>query len=231
MPPEPPEGSHPAVMALNTPYYHNPRSELLAFLAQALGTIGPRVLNIGCAAGADAAGLRALGAQVLHGVEPVAPAAAEARSHYDRVDACTFADWEPPMRYDTVILADSLEHMPSPAPVLATVRDLLDGQRPILVLSLPNVRHVSVLLSLILRGDWHYRSAGILDDTHLRFFTARSVRRLLAGCGFAPVASRRYGAMRVTRLLERALPGSGEFLLSQLFILAQPLPLFPPSAL
>lgn len=226
MSPDSSGSGRPTAMAVPERYYHNPRVELMDFLARALSTIGPRVLNIGCAAGADAAGLRSLGAHVLHGIEPVPSAAAKARRRYDRVDTCMFADWVPSMNYDTVIFADSLEHMADPALVLERARAVLGGDRPTLVLSLPNVRHVSVLLNLAVRGDWQYQPAGILDETHLRFFTRRSVQRLLANCNFTPVAFHRYGAMPLSRLLERALPGSGEFLLSQMFFIAEPRPVF-----
>jgi hypothetical protein len=55
----------------------------------------------------------------------------------------------------------------------------------VIVASMPNVRHVSVLRDLVVRGDFPYSELGILDRTHLRFFTRRSMERMFAACGFA----------------------------------------------
>jgi hypothetical protein len=131
----------------------------------------------------------------------------------------------PPMHYGTVIVADTFEHMLARYHALAKVRDFLRGKRPLLVRSLPTVRHVSVLVNLGLRGNWHYQPAGILDDTHLRLFTRRSALRLLGGSGYTPVACRRHGTGPFARLLERAFSSGGEFLLSQMLLAARPLPL------
>src|SRR5690242_10330690 len=72
-------------------------------------------------------------------------------------------------RFDVLLFADVLEHMRDPAAVLARTRPFLrdDG---LVVASLPNVAHISVRLSL-LAGQFRYRRWGLLDETHLRFFT------------------------------------------------------------
>lgn len=201
-------------------YYTSERSELMAFVQRTAGRIGPAVLNVGCASGMDADQLRALGAQMLHGVEPMAGPATLARQRYDRIWICTFDGFEAASEvYDTVVLADVLEHMVDPGAALSRIHALLSSAGS-LVLSVPNVRHLSLLYQLIIKGDWRYQEAGILDSTHLRFFTSRSVERLLCDCGFVVVARQWHGSHAATRAITSRWNHAGEFLQSQIFILA-----------
>lgn len=96
-------------------------------------------------------------------------------------------------RFDVVVCADVLEHVPDPAAVLARVRGWIapDG---LLLVSLPNVANLAVRLSL-LAGRFEYADAGLLDRTHLRFYTRRSALRLVEGAGF-----------RVSRIRATAVP-------------------------
>jgi SAM-dependent methyltransferase len=86
-------------------------------------------------------------------------------------------------RYDTVLLLDVLEHLVDPWAVLGRCRRLLseDGRA---LLSIPNVAHWSVRRDL-LRGRWRYQESGLLDRTHLRFFTRATARGLIAESGWA----------------------------------------------
>lgn len=205
----------------NMDYYRADRSELCAYVADLGINVGPAVLNVGCASGMDAQHLRGAGATTLHGIEPVTAAAAEALDRYDQVANCSFEAYEwDGTEYDWVIFADVLEHMSNPGDALATVRGWL---RPggHLLLSVPNVRHISVLWGLIVRGDWRYGESGILDTTHVRFFTSRSVCRLLEVHSFIVRDLRLWGKVRVGRAVARSVPRSGEFLLSQIFVVAE----------
>lgn len=85
-------------------------------------------------------------------------------------------------RYDVVICADILEHLIAPATLLNRLGDLLkpNGQ---LLLSVPNIAHAGLIAEL-LNGEWRYRQEGLLDDTHLRFFTRNSLTQLLKRCGW-----------------------------------------------
>ncbi len=80
-------------------------------------------------------------------------------------------------RYDAIICADILEHLIAPAALLNRIGDLLkpNGQ---LLLSVPNIAHAGLIAEL-LNGEWRYRQEGLLDDTHLRFFTRNSLMQLL----------------------------------------------------
>jgi 2-polyprenyl-3-methyl-5-hydroxy-6-metoxy-1,4-benzoquinol methylase len=81
--------------------------------------------------------------------------------------------------FDVLIFADILEHVSRPLECLVRWLPLLDeGGR--VVVSLPNVRHFTVTLPLVMQGRWTYTERGILDETHLRFFTKESAIKLLA---------------------------------------------------
>ena len=86
------------------------------------------------------------------------------------------------LRFDSVLLMDVLEHVPDPARILASVRRLLrPGGR--LFVSLPNVANLTVRLALLF-GRFEYADRGIMDRTHLRFFTRRSALRMVRAAGF-----------------------------------------------
>lgn len=154
--------------------------------AIALGWLkdGDTVLDVGCNAGYVG---RAAGEKlrvVFDGIEGDAAAAALAREAYRSV-ACVDLTSAPPWPgvagpYDAVLALDVLEHLPDAVRVLSALAGLLaPGGR--LVVSVPNVAHWTVRFGLLL-GRFDYVETGILDRTHLRFFTRES---LLAACADA----------------------------------------------
>jgi 2-polyprenyl-3-methyl-5-hydroxy-6-metoxy-1,4-benzoquinol methylase len=206
-------------------YYLHDRVDLFDFLTRHSGRLDGCVLEVGCAAGNAAPHFRQLGAKYLEGLEPNELAASRAASTelYDVVRTCTFEQWHPHFtHYDCVVLPDVLEHMLDPTRALRRIRELLPASGK-LVISVPNVRHLSVLVQLIMLGDWRYSDAGILDRTHVRFFTSKSLKRLLAETGFRLVAFERYGSNRLARTATALMPRAGEFLLTEMFVLAMPL--------
>ena len=163
---------------------------------------GAHVLEIGCATGYMSEVLRErLGCTVV-GLEIDPAAAAEAAGRADRVlvgDVETF-EWEellPDERFDAVVFADVLEHLRDPTAVLERVRTLLT-EHGVVVASVPNVAHVSVRLAL-LAGEFRYRETGLLDETHMRFFTRASLQDLFERCGFVIVRR-----LRTRRSLEES---------------------------
>lgn len=169
-------------------YFGNPRREMLPFVPAAAG----RILDIGCGAGVFAAGLKA-GRQTgrettpeIWGVELDPAAAAAAGQALDRVlvgDALAVLPGLPVGHFDCVVMNDVLEHVAQPEQLLAAVRPLLaPGGR--LVASIPNVRYFFNVVDLVWHGRWDYADEGILDRTHLRFFTRSSIIRLFQENGF-----------------------------------------------
>jgi hypothetical protein len=84
--------------------------------------------------------------------------------------------------FDVVLFADVLEHLPDPHAMLLMSREALRAGGAVIV-SVPNVAHWSVRTNLV-RGKFQYQPSGIMDATHLRWFTAASVRSLIASSGF-----------------------------------------------
>lgn len=146
------------------------------------------VLEGGVSSGYFARVLTAAGCTV-DGVELDPDAAAVASSVCRRVvvgdlGAVAPSDLDGP--YDTLVLGDTLEHLVDPA---ATLTRLSGALRPggAVVASIPNVAEAGNRLRL-LRGRWDYADRGILDRTHLRFFTHRTVQELFGAAGLEVVA-------------------------------------------
>lgn len=86
-------------------------------------------------------------------------------------------------RFDYVIFSDSLEHMLEPKAVLERVRDLM-AENGHLLISMPNIRNFRVTAPLVFSDQWNYQDEGLLDRTHLRFFTCTSICKLIEQCGY-----------------------------------------------
>jgi O-antigen biosynthesis protein len=145
-----------------------------------------RILDVGCGAGWLGASLKARGNTEVVGIEINPAAAAEAATRLDRVCQVDLNGQDPlpfPLGYfDCLIFADVLEHLVEPGQVLRWLMRYLQPEGCV-VISLPNVRHYSVVQDLLVNGQWIYATAGILDRTHLRFFTWESVLGLLREVG------------------------------------------------
>lgn len=143
---------------------------------------GARVLDLGCGRGLLAAELARKGCTV-HGVDNLELGAAPGLAAYTRHDL----DHGPPELdlgdFDVVLLLDILEHLHSPEAFLTALHRLPGAQRPQILISVPNVAFLSVRLRL-LAGGFEYGREGILDLTHRRLFTVRSLERLLDQHGY-----------------------------------------------
>ena len=85
--------------------------------------------------------------------------------------------------FDCIICNDVLEHVFDPYALLKELKlKLRDGG--VVVASIPNVRHLSVIINLVVNGDFRYRDAGIMDFTHMRFFTKKSIIRMFKEAGY-----------------------------------------------
>lgn len=159
-------------------YYGTLRPALLDLIDTARAPT--HALDIGCGTGALLAELsrRHPGCRTV-GLERHADAARRARAvAHDVVEADVLdpALDLPAGHFDLVVLSHVLEHFAEPQAVLERVRGWLAPGGSVLV-ALPNVRHLSVVVPLLCRADFRYAPAGILDRTHLRFYTRRSALR------------------------------------------------------
>jgi SAM-dependent methyltransferase len=157
-------------------YFMHERPEVLALVERPVAM----ALDVGCGAAHFAAAVKRRTGATVWGIEPSPGAADEARSRIDRVLEGTYEQVErelPAHTFDAVFLNDVLEHMVDPWAALRKMRSLLktDGR---IYASIPNVLFAESLLAVLRSHDWRYTEAGILDVTHLRFFTRTSILRL-----------------------------------------------------
>jgi methionine biosynthesis protein MetW len=151
---------------------------------------GAKVLDIGCGTGSlTIAATQGKDARVI-AIEPDPQRAALARSRGLEV-ICGTA--EPKLLkklgpFDAIILADVIEHLPDPAELLRELAAVLSPGGRILA-SVPNIAHWTVRLKLLI-GKFDYQRTGIMDATHLRWFTAYSLRMLFIRCGYEVVSMR-----------------------------------------
>lgn len=145
-----------------------------------------RVLDVGCGEGFQAAEVAGFSNEVT-GIDMVEkPKRLDAMRQYVRADLSDGLGAAIPQleeqRFDKVLLMDVIEHLPHPERILKQCRGLLTGKGQ-LILSLPNVANITVRLSLLL-GRFEYTERGLLDRTHLRFFTRKSARRMIEAAGY-----------------------------------------------
>jgi methionine biosynthesis protein MetW len=153
-----------------------------------------RVLDVGCGTGSVTLIANRDKHNSVIGVEPDVARFEAARSR--GIDAHnTFVDGaflEQHGTFDVVMLADVLEHTASPGDFLRTIKSALKAEGCLLI-SVPNVAHWSVRLNLLV-GRFDYESVGIMDSTHLRWFTLKTFVNLLTESGFELVEIRQTAA-------------------------------------
>jgi SAM-dependent methyltransferase len=150
------------------------------------GRKGLRVLDAGCGFATTSARIQNLGNEVT-GIEESDLACGVAAQRIAHVVKGDLQTAEPGGEFDAIIFADVLEHIAWPQSVLRRYLDLLTPEGRVFV-SLPNVGLWSVRFAHLF-GRWEYEETGVLDATHLRFFTRRTARRMLIEAGLMPVAT------------------------------------------
>jgi 2-polyprenyl-3-methyl-5-hydroxy-6-metoxy-1,4-benzoquinol methylase len=214
----------PAEVPRPAEYHEASRPELCDLISG----IGLRVLDLGCGTGALGVELLRRGmALEVHGVEVEPGAAKVAATRLQRVVCATLDagmpnELAPP--YDVVVAADVLEHLREPAEILEQIRAVLTlGGR--LIISVPNIRSLRVLGPLLVRGRFDYQPSGILDRSHLRFFTRSSLTAMLEDAGFAVEMVRRAPLGLPPQLAALGPPAQlifGDLATSQLYVVAIP---------
>jgi 2-polyprenyl-3-methyl-5-hydroxy-6-metoxy-1,4-benzoquinol methylase len=160
-------------------------------LARATVAPGDTILDIGCGRGVFAEQIVAKGCRVT-GVDILSPAqVSPTLDSYIQADLLRDGMNEVVNRlgarkFDKILLLDVIEHLPDPARIVKDCLKLLDA-RGQLIISVPNVANISVRLMLMM-GRFDYTERGILDNTHLRFFTRRTIRELLEAEGCSIVS-------------------------------------------
>jgi 2-polyprenyl-3-methyl-5-hydroxy-6-metoxy-1,4-benzoquinol methylase len=163
-------------------YVQNDRPEMLCYIPKNASII----LDVGCALGNFGRRLKTERSIEVWGVEINDYAASVATKELDRVYCGAFDESLnlPQHHFDCIVFNDVLEHLVDPYSALLYAKELLrEGGK--IVASIPNVRYFDNILRLLIRKDWQYTEKGILDRTHLRFFTYKSIIRTFEDLGFS----------------------------------------------
>lgn len=190
-------------------YFRTPRREMLEFVPAGVKA----VLEIGCGTGAFGALVKQQRDCRYVGVELVEQQARQARNCLDEVVVANIEQSKltfPLRSFDCLVCNDVLEHLVDPWTALQELTRFL---RPggFVVLSLPNVRFSEVVKDLVVRKKWEYKEQGVLDRTHLRFFTELSVRSLCETAGLTVLKLKGINAITYAwrlRLLNLMLMGA-----------------------
>jgi 2-polyprenyl-3-methyl-5-hydroxy-6-metoxy-1,4-benzoquinol methylase len=170
-------------------YGYNRRPEV----ARIVPRTATSALDVGCAVGGFGESLReVLGSNArIVGIDPVEAAAEQARSagFFDAVHTGYFPDDLPSGEgpFDLISFNDVLEHTVDPWEILSRTREHLTPDGHVLA-CIPNVQFAPVMWNL-LRGDFTYTESGVLDRTHLRFFTRRTMIDMFESSGYEVLVS------------------------------------------
>lgn len=190
------------------------------------------LLDVGCSVGALGASLKSRNPDAsVTGVELDQSMAELAEAQLDRVivadldqkELSRLLDGE---RFDCIIFADVLEHVKKPWDTLGDAKALL-AEDGIVVASIPNVCHISTIISLLFKRTWPRRERGIHDKTHLRFFCRKDIEAMFEQEGFLIQEIK-----AIYRIIERphrynrfskyfAIPGLRDLFTFQLLIVAE----------
>jgi SAM-dependent methyltransferase len=150
---------------------------------------GKRILELGCADGFISRHLNERGCRVT-GVEIDAEAAERARPWCEKVviHDLNDLDWiqQVGSGFDTILCGDVLEHLVQPENILWHIQRLL-APRGRVIICLPNIAHIRVRLRLLF-GKFEYDTGGVMDVTHLRFYTYKTACELIERSGFKIVS-------------------------------------------
>ncbi len=166
-------------------YYESSRAEMLPFIPLS----SERILEIGCGAGTFGLEIKKRQCCEIWGIEIVEGQAQKASTILDKVIIGDVGERlrDLPGRYfDCIVCNDILEHLVDPYTLLDDLKRYVTAEG-VLVTSIPNVRYYRVVKNLLLYGDWEYKDSGVLDKTHLRFFTRKSIIKTLEESGWRVV--------------------------------------------
>ncbi len=163
-------------------YYANSRPEMQELLPKNVRTL----LDVGCGNGAMASKLKEKYNLEVWGVEFMEKEVQIARNKLDHVINATIEkgiEELPENYFDVIYFNDVLEHLTNPNEILEMIKSKLSSNGKI-VSSIPNVRYHKVFQQYIFKKDWRYEEAGVMDFTHLRFFTSKSIKKMYSEAGY-----------------------------------------------
>jgi 2-polyprenyl-3-methyl-5-hydroxy-6-metoxy-1,4-benzoquinol methylase len=194
---------------------HGPHDKIVSMMGK-----GCKVLDVGCGVGKLGKYLKEKLNCYVVGIEADEEAAKAAEKFYDEVivaDVEQLRELKYPHKYfDTIIMADILEHLKRPDMLLIKLKPYLKPEGSVIA-SIPNIARLETRIKLLL-GKFEYQETGILDKTHLRFFTLKTAKELFESTGYRVIQVDYTGLASKHRLF-RSLPTLFAF---QLIIVAKP---------
>ncbi len=163
-------------------YYDRRRIDLFALCPEISGS----VLDVGCGSGATMQHLLEMGVQDVHGVEYCESACNLAQEKGLRVVRADIEKDPLPFlekSFDFIIFGDVLEHLYDPWKTLVRFKSFLKDEGVVLA-SIPNIKNYRILKKMIFRDEFSYTDSGILDFTHIRFFTKKESIKMFESCSF-----------------------------------------------
>lgn len=163
-------------------YYLRERFEMIAYVPKT----AKKILEVGCGAGVFAAQLKEKLDAEIWGVEIDEKAASLAKDKIDKLlvgDIYKLLSELPDAYFDCIIFNDLLEHLIDPFKIISEIKNKLT-KNGVVVSSIPNVRYFRILKDLLLKKEWRYQDSGILDKSHLRFFTQKSIVDMFKTLGY-----------------------------------------------
>ncbi|HXG82924.1 MAG TPA: class I SAM-dependent methyltransferase [Pyrinomonadaceae bacterium] len=157
------------------------RQEMMEFVPKS----AKKILDVGCAVGKFGEALKSEREAEVWGVEIDEQAAAVASTKLDKVFCAGFDRTLnlPRKEFDCIVFNDVLEHMVDPYDALIYAKELLTENGKVIA-SIPNVRFFDNMWTLLVHKNWEYADWGILDRTHLRFFTNKSIVNTFVQLGY-----------------------------------------------
>jgi 2-polyprenyl-3-methyl-5-hydroxy-6-metoxy-1,4-benzoquinol methylase len=169
-------------LSKNESYFGAVRKDILSMLP----THSRKVMEVGCGDGSTLNYLKSNAfCDWTYGVELFPDAAEIASEKVDILYQSNIEIMDLPVEessMDLILCLDVLEHLVNPSKVIAYLHKLL-APNGLIIASIPNVRHYSVAIPLLLQGKWEYKEDGILDSTHLRFFVKDTAIKLMISSG------------------------------------------------
>jgi 2-polyprenyl-3-methyl-5-hydroxy-6-metoxy-1,4-benzoquinol methylase len=167
-------------------YYTDQREEMTHFIPLSC----KHILEVGCGEGNFGKLLKDERNVEVWGIELSETAAKVAGTRLDRALSGDFHlnyPQLPKSYFDCIVFNDVLEHFTDPERVLILCREVL-SKGGYIVCSIPNVRYIRNLYEVLIQKDWEYKAGGILDRTHYRFFTQKSIIRMFTVTGYAVIS-------------------------------------------
>ncbi len=166
-------------------YYDNIRHEMIKYMPN-----NPKkIIDIGCGNGAFAEVLKEQTGAEVWGIEYMDEEARIAKEKLFKVFSgkCEdYIDELPDGYFDAIYFNDVLEHLVDPYMVLDKIKHKLTPEG-VVISSIPNVRYHNTFMRVLVKKDWLYEDFGVMDRTHLRFFTSKSIRRMYEELGYSVV--------------------------------------------